>query len=209
MATILPDLIEKPKDDPSKPTPVLTGPTTAEPLPLSSPDVSTSTGLQTGVPFVPEDASVTTQLEKVTNTNSPLFTQARTRAAQVANRRGLLNSSLGVQAGEAAVFDVALPIASQQAAQIQQSNIQGGAIASSERIAASNVSSFEREKATAALAQFDTNFQNSFNSIATNKDLPSKTRASFLKHIGAIRDSNFNLVEQLYNIDLVWESTVV
>ncbi len=159
--------------------------------------------------FEPEDASVTTQLEKVTNTDSPLLTQARTRGAQVANRRGLLNSSLGVQAGEAALFDVALPIASQQAAQIQQSNIQGGAVASTERIAATNVAAFEREKATAALAQFDTNFQNSFNAISTDENLPAATRTSFLRHIGAVRDSNFNLVEQLYNIDLVWESPVV
>lgn len=159
--------------------------------------------------FEPEDASVSTQLAKVTSTDSPLLTQARTRGAQVANRRGLLNSSLGVQAGEAAVLDVALPIASQQAAQINQRNLAGGQIASTERIAASNVASFEREKATAALAQFDTNFQTSFNAISTNPDLPAETRTSFLKHIGAIRDSNFNLVEQLYNIDLVWESPVV
>ena len=159
--------------------------------------------------FEPEDASVSTQLSKVTSTDSPLLTQARTRGAQVANRRGLLNSSLGVQAGEAAVFDVALPIASQQAAQIHQRNLQGGAIESIERVAASGRASFEREKATAALAQFDTNFQNSFNTIATNKDLPAATRTSFLRHIGAIRDSNFDLVEQLFNIDLVWDSPVV
>ena len=159
--------------------------------------------------FEPEDASVTTQLEKVTNTDSPLLTQARTRGKQFANRRGLLNSSLAGQAAEAAVFDVALPIASQQAAQIQQSNIQGGAIASTERVAASNVASFEREKATAALAQFDTNFQSSFNAISTNKDLPAATRASFLHHIGTVRDTNFDLVRQLYNIELVWQSTVV
>ena len=159
--------------------------------------------------FEPEDASVSTQLSKVTNTDSPLITQARTRGAQVANRRGLLNSSLGVQAGEAAVFDVALPIASQQAAQIHQSNLQGRQIGSTERIAASNVASFEREKATAALTVFDASFQNSFNAISTDENLPAATRTTFLKHIGAIRDSNFNLVQQLYNIDLVWQSAVV
>jgi len=152
---------------------------------------------------------VTTQLAKVTNTDSPLLTQARTRGKQFANRRGLLNSSLAGQAAEAAVFDVALPIASQQAAQIQQSNIQGGAIESTERVAASGRASFEREKATAALTVFDANYQTAFNAIATNPDLPAKTRASFLKHIGAIRDNNFNLVEQLFNIDLVWDSPIV
>ncbi len=236
--------------------------------------------------FEPEDASVTKQLTTVLDTNSPLLTRARTGAAQVANRRGLLNSSMAAQAGEAAALDVALPIASQQAGQIHQSNQAGRQIASTEglagrqiesteglagrqiasteglagrqiesteglaardlgsretltretlrsqegtskagiagrqvisqagiaaqeRIAASNVASFEREKATAALAQFDTNFQDSFNAISTDENLPAATRTAFLNHIGAIRDSNFNLVEQLYNISLVWESTVV
>ena len=214
--------------------------------------------------FEPEDASVSTELNKVLATDSPLLTQARTRAAQVANRRGLLNSSLAVQAGEAAAFDVALPIASQQAGQLHQSNLQGTQIASTEglaarelgsraslletelgsretltrealrsqettsaaeitsreaiseagiaaqeRIAASNVASFERDRATAALAQFDRNYAEAFQTIGTNENLPAETREAFLTHLAAVRDSNFNLVEQLYNIDLVWESLVV
>lgn len=258
--------------------------------------------------FEPEDASLTKRISEITSSDSPLIQRARTSGAQVANRRGLLNSSLGVQAGEAAALDVALPIASQEAGQIHQSNLQGGQIASTEglaarqltsteglaqrelanrselqaadiaaaetrlgrqltsaeliqmrelgsraslletelgsretltrealasqertsaaeiasretlseaglavqeRIAAANISSFEREKATAALAQFDSNYQAAFQTISTNPDLPAETRATFLAHLAAIRDSNFNLVEQLYNINLVWESPVV
>lgn len=224
--------------------------------------------------FVPDDASVSKQLTNVLDTDSPLLTRARTGAAQVANRRGLLNSSLAVQAGEAAVLDVALPIASQQAGQIQQSNLQraqigstealaargiestealaarelgsrsellatelgsretltrealrsqestsaaeiagrqvvsAAGLASQERIAASNVASFERDRATAALAQFDAGYQESFRTISTDENLPSATRTTFLSHLSAIRDTNFNLVEQLYNIDLVWRSAI-
>jgi hypothetical protein len=280
--------------------------------------------------FEPEDASVSKQLTSVLDTNSPLVTRARTGAAQESNRRGLLNSSIGVQAGEAAALDVALPIASQQAGQIHQSNIQGGQIASTEglaerelknrsqlqaadiaaqetrlgrqltsaelqqmrelgsrtelqatdiaaaetrlgrqltsaeliqarelssreslqasditsrealtretlqsqegttaaeiasreainesgiaaqeRIAASNVASFEREKATAAVAQFDNNYQDAFRTISSNEALPAETREAYLTHLAALRDSNLNLVEQLYNIDLVWQTAAV
>lgn len=214
--------------------------------------------------FDPDDASVSTQLSKVLSTDSPLLTGARTRAAQVANRRGLLNSSMAVQAGEAAAFDVALPIASQQAGQIQQANLQRtqigsterlaarelgsrsellktelgsretltrealrsqestsaaeitsreviseAGIAAQERIAASNVASFEREKATAALAQFDNNYQEAFQTISANENLPAETRERYLTHLAALRDTNINLVEQLYGIDLVWETPTI
>ncbi len=224
--------------------------------------------------FEPEDASVSKQLDTVLDSNSPLLTRARTGAAQESNRRGLLNSSIGVQAGEAAALDVALPIASQQAGQIHQSNLAGGQIASTEglagrqiesteglaarelgsrsdlltqelgsrealtretlqsqertsgaeiasreaisesgiaaqeRIAASNIASFERDRATAALAQFDNNYAEAFRTISSNENLPAETREQYLTHLAAIRDTNFNLVEQLYNIDLVWESAV-
>lgn len=253
--------------------------------------------------FEPEDASVSKQLTSVLDTKSPLLTRARTGAAQESNRRGLLNSSIAVQAGEAAALDVALPIASQQAGQIHQANLAGGQIASTEglasrqitsteglakrelgsraelqaaditaaetrlgrqltsaetiqlrelssresllasdiasresltretlasqeltttaeilskeaistagiaaqeRIAASNVASFEREKATAAIAQFDNNYQNAFRTISSNEDLPAATREAYLTHLAALRDSNLSLVEQLYNIDLLW-----
>ena len=155
------------------------------------------------------DTSVTKQLNRVLSTDSPLIKQAQTSAAQVANRRGLLNSSMAVQAGEAAALNVALPIASQQAAQLHQKVLQKKQIKSTEKLGFASIASFEKEKATAALAQFDTNYQNAFSTISSNENLPAASRESLLKHLLAIRDSNFNLVEQLYNIDLVWASAVV
>lgn len=47
--------------------------------------------------------------------DSPYMQQARTRAAQVANGRGLLNSSMAVGAGESAAYDAAAPIANADA----------------------------------------------------------------------------------------------
>ena len=161
------------------------------------------------VPFQPEDASVSRQLNQILSADSPLLTRARTRGAQVANRRGLLNSSLGVQAGEAAAIDVALPIASQQAGQIHQTNLQGGQIASAEKLGFANIASFNRQQATMALAKFDTSYQEAFRTISSNENIPAATREKYLTHLAAIRDTNFNLVEQIYDISLVWESPVV
>ncbi|PPC86674.1 MAG: hypothetical protein CTY37_05310, partial [Methylotenera sp.] len=80
------------------------------------------------------DELLSTQLNKVIGQDSALLQQARGNASKAANSRGLLNSSLAVQAGEAAVLDRALPIAQYDAgantnvlstnqANTQQSNI--------------------------------------------------------------------------------------
>jgi hypothetical protein len=49
-------------------------------------------------------------------TDSPYLQQARTSGQQYANKRGLLNSSLGAQAAEGAAISAALPVASADAA---------------------------------------------------------------------------------------------
>lgn len=54
---------------------------------------------------------MSTQVNKVIGEDSPLMQQAAARAKQMANGRGLLNSSMAVQAGQAAVMDRAMPIA--------------------------------------------------------------------------------------------------
>jgi primosomal protein N' len=59
--------------------------------------------------------TVAGQMDTLLNAESPYLTRARTRAAQTANSRGLLNSSIAAGAGEAAAIDASLPIASQDA----------------------------------------------------------------------------------------------
>src|SRR3990167_7167591 len=66
--------------------------------------------------IVAPEETVAGQLKTVIGADSPLIQGARTRAAQEANRRGLLNSSMALQAGEEAVHSAALPIASADAA---------------------------------------------------------------------------------------------
>ena len=55
------------------------------------------------------------QLAQILDSNSPLMQRARTQGLQFANRRGLLNSSIGAEAAQAAMLDQALPIAQQDA----------------------------------------------------------------------------------------------
>ena len=55
------------------------------------------------------------QLANVLDSNNPLMQRAETRAKQGMNQRGLLNSTMALQAGQAALYDAALPIAQQDA----------------------------------------------------------------------------------------------
>lgn len=176
----------------------------------------------------PEDDNVAKGVEGVVAGNSPLMQQAETRGKQFANRRGLLNSTMGGQAAQAAVLDTALPIASQQSAQTHAKNVAGmdisaardmqatdiagkqdllnTDIASKEHIATLNIAAHDREKATSAVAAMESVYSEMFKSIAGNKDLPQAARDSYQTHIGALRDSSLNMVEQLYGIDLEWPS---
>lgn len=65
---------------------------------------------------VQSNETVRGQLDGILSSDSPLLAQARARAAEQMQSRGLLNSSMALQAGEGAVLDKALQIATPDAA---------------------------------------------------------------------------------------------
>ena len=70
------------------------------------------------------DDDVEKALTKVMSQNSALMKQARTQGLQSAQQVGLGQSTMGIQAAQAAALNAAMPIASQQAQQAHQKNIQ-------------------------------------------------------------------------------------
>ena len=64
---------------------------------------------------VQPNETVRSQLQQIIADDSPLMQQARTRALQTANSRGLLNSSMAMTAADSAMYDAAMPIATQDA----------------------------------------------------------------------------------------------
>lgn len=73
--------------------------------------------------FQRRDDSVVNSLTKMMSQDSPLMRQAQTAGLQQANRRGLLNSSMAVQAAQDAAYTAAVPIASQEASQAAAENL--------------------------------------------------------------------------------------
>jgi len=76
---------------------------------------ATTTNANTTNWNVGKDQTVQGQLGTILDSGSPLLQQAETNAAQMANKRGLLNSSMAVSAGQQALVNTALPIAQQDA----------------------------------------------------------------------------------------------
>jgi len=81
---------------------------------------------ESGITSAPSYAATTRSINPATDTvqgqitglldkNNPYMKRARARGQSFANSRGLLNSTMAGQAGEAAAIDAALPIASQDA----------------------------------------------------------------------------------------------
>jgi len=64
---------------------------------------------------VDANQTVAGNVDQIVAADSPLMQRAATRADQTMNKRGLVNSSMAVGAGQAAVMDAALPIAQQDA----------------------------------------------------------------------------------------------
>jgi hypothetical protein len=115
---------------------VVTSPTTVPPAGIAPvPPAATATQATAGVAPVSSvdtssdlpalrDDSVQARVAAITGEDSPLMKQARTAGLQLANARGVLNSSIAAGASEAEAIRAATPIASQEAAQAAQSNSQ-------------------------------------------------------------------------------------
>lgn len=90
-------------------------PKTTSALNAQAPVTSSNTAAQLGDPTkwnVTPEQTVEGRVNGIIDKDSPIIQAARTRAGQASNARGLLNSSMGVEAGESAAYDAALPIAS-------------------------------------------------------------------------------------------------
>jgi len=99
---------------------------TQEPSPIR-PDLTDPGSLGVGDREVPTTEvtpgqTVQGQLDQILSSDSPLMQRAATQGAQVANSRGLLNSSMAAGAAQGAMIDRATPIASQDAQTYFQNN---------------------------------------------------------------------------------------
>jgi len=89
---------------------------TFTPVPVGTPTQVAPVTVDPGQLATPEAVTSEQRLAGILNKGGALMQQAATTGNQQAASRGLLNSSMGVQAAQAAVLDKALPMATNDAA---------------------------------------------------------------------------------------------
>ncbi len=209
----------------------------------------------------PETDKVSARLTGLLQEDSPLMQAAKTTGLKMANRRGLLNTSMAVGAAQGEMLKAAVPIASQESAQAAarglsaQAAEQTGGLSAQEATQAgvlsaqeaeqtgvlqerqfgrdyeiqarditaqmdrlvpqlaqreqevlANIASNDREKATAGVRDMTQIYNEGFKAILANPDLDEAARGAYLTHIAELRETDLNLIEQLYGIDLTWAS---
>lgn len=180
----MPTSIDAIAPTPITPVPVSTGgllttPTTYTPdASLTGQGYNATTGTATGYDAtnwnVDRPQTVAGQIEDIIAQGGPLQQQAEARSNRVMNRRGLLSSSMAVQAGQGALYDAALPIASADAAtnaNSAQFNAGAANTASQFTAGATNTQNLANQTAANTASQFTagaTNTANATNQAATN-----------------------------------------
>ena len=110
---------------------------------------------------VSPDMTVQSQLRSVMDTNNPLMQQARTQGLQIANERGLLNSSIAESGAMDSMYKAALPIAVADAATYAKS-------ASENAGNATNITNNNTSAATSIANTAANNDTSRFNNAANN-----------------------------------------
>lgn len=183
-------LINSTAPTPTNPTPTTVTPqSTAAPTPATA---STYTGAQANAAnwAIDDDQTVQGQVKKIIADNSPLMQMAETRSTQEMGKRGLINSSMAVGAGQEAVYKAALPIATADAAVNARSNeFNAGA---TQQVNLANQSS--TNQADAQTSQLTTNV--SLNNSAAANDM-TKFRESLDTDIAKFNASESNALKKL------------
>lgn len=182
---------------------LISGSMTTTPGP--TPDTSSSSGTtpSTYTPTlgtVSDKETVAGHVNDLLSADNPIMQTARSQAAQAANSRGLLNSSMAVQAGEQAAINSALPIATQDAATFHDTSVrnqQAQNEAGQFNAGAANqlqLQGLRGDQAT-SLANIEANYKTVLQTSASASQLYSE----IVKSVGAILDDPNTTADQKQN----------
>lgn len=154
---------------------------------------------------LPKTQNTTVQglLGSIMSQDNPLMQQARTQSKQQMASRGLLNSSMAVGAGQQAAYNVALPIAQQDAQSANQNN----------QFNASNTISALQQNMQAQNAgnQFNanqSNAQSQFNVGQANDLLKTELEFANRKELGNIEASYKTLMQANQSAGELYQQTI-
>lgn len=163
----------------------------------------------------PDPGSTAENVGGMLSDSSPYVAQAKSAGMDVANQRGLQNSSIAAGASQKAAYDAVVPIAQNDANIQAQKDLQGNQIAATQKIsdqstntqlqvADLNVASNKQDKSAAAAQNYASIYAQMVNTINNNPSIPAESRDAYLANAKTLYDNGLSLVEQTYNVQLDW-----
>jgi len=85
-----------------------------------------------------------------------------------------------------------------------QERIAGLDVDARERVSSMQIAAGEREAASTMAVNIEGSYASMVATIMNNPDIPAASRQEFLDHAARVRDSNYGLLEQMWNVELEW-----
>lgn len=172
--------------------------------------------------LAPTSTDIAARVSQIVSTDSPLMRKATATGLAQANRRGLINSTMGIGAVQDSMLGVATPIASQEAAQASQEGIAARDLTSREKLSSdqilsnegiaardlaskesmntANLAAAERERILSGQVQLSGNYQQAIVNALQNENIPAAERNSIMSAIRANYESALASLRNLYGI---------
>lgn len=129
---------------------------------------------------------------------------ATTAGMQGANRRGLINSSMGIGAGIQAGLSAVTPIASQEAQQAYGKNMADIEDKRARDISAAQIASNDRAAYAQSASNIASSLQTSIANTLVNDKIPAATRGAVQGDMTALYRSQMDQLASLYGAKVSW-----
>jgi hypothetical protein len=150
--------------------------------------------------WVPEDASVSGQVAKLSSQDSAIMQQATASGQRAANARGLSNSSMGIGAGISSALGAITPIASADAANIQQENVANEQLKSTQEVAAAQIAQADRTAYANASSSAASTYTQGIGATLQNENIGSDTRNSAQQDMANLYSGSKNSLAAIYGV---------
>lgn len=161
----------------------------------------------------PKTDTVQGQLSGLMDSDAPFLQQARTRAAQTANSRGLLNSSMAASAGEAAAYDAALPVAAKDAEinlsqkQLNQKTVADFGMQTLKGDQSKDIAGIEAQyktlmQANDSASRFFSQVSSSISDILKEPNIPVDQKGQLVEKQKQLLQNGMNVIGAISNLDL-------
>lgn len=151
-----------------------------------------------------ENASVADRVNSLTAKDSAFMRQATSAGERAANRRGVLNSSIGIGAGISAALGAAAPIASQDAQQAHAGNMAAMSDKLSRDTTTAQIAAQDRANYASQMVNAGGNYNSGIANTLTNDKIPANTRNAVQADMAAQYRAQQQSLANIYGVKLNW-----